>query len=92
MFGAKSDVLFDSTAMFSTPSASLASSRPIRPSWLNDLSSNPPVPETMQGRKPSTAPPVASVSVGVASGAEPQPARARIRPAASGDADELLGA
>ena len=36
-------------------------SRPSKPSWLNDLSSKPPASETMQGRKPSTAPPAAAV-------------------------------
>src|SRR6187431_817954 len=83
MFGAKSASESDWTATYSTPSSSDAASRPSNPSWLNDLSSNPPASETMHGLKPSTAPPAAADSLVAGSGADPQPARATSSPAAA---------
>src|SRR5690606_33147688 len=56
-----------------TPSSAAAASRPSLPIWLNELSSNPPVSEIMQGRK-SDAPGVSPPS----SGGVAQPASRRL--------------
>src|SRR6478735_1796381 len=70
--GAKSVSASDCTLIGSTPSSLAAFSRPSDPSWLNDLSSNPPESETMQGTKSeAAAPPDDSPP---SSGAEAQPA------------------
>ncbi len=50
-FEAKSVSACDWTSIgFFEPSSAAAWSRPSLPSWLNDLSSNPPESDTMQGR------------------------------------------
>src|SRR5215218_10766016 len=56
-----------------TPIASAPSWRPSAPSWLNDLSSKPPVSETMQGTTSDDAP--APLLESDASGADAQPER-----------------
>ena len=91
MFGAKSASESDWTVTYSTPSSSDAASRPSNPSWLNDLSSNPPASETMQGLKPSTAPPAAPVSVGVGFGCRPAAGKGNEQSGGGNYPDELLG-
>src|SRR5215213_1947102 len=63
--------------MGSTPSSSAASVMPSKPSWLKDLSSNPPASETMQGTKSEASPPLPS---SVSSGADAQPASSTAAP------------
>src|SRR6218665_2371833 len=54
-FGAKSVTALERTATVLTPSGEAAATSPSSPSWLNDLSSNPPLSETMHGLTPATA-------------------------------------
>src|SRR5665647_710438 len=91
--GAKSLVLFDSTAFSVTPSSAAACLAPSYDNWLNDLSSKPPASDTMQGRNLLVAlalPPALVPAVPPAVGAWPHAVSAVARTAVTQVATTLV--
>src|SRR6218665_4123324 len=76
-FGEKSVTALERTAPGLTPSCEAAATSPWYPSWLNDLSSNPPLSEPMHGLNPATAALVAAAGFGADVGACPHAATRR---------------